>query len=188
MTKVDWLEDDAVTSRVSVPVAVVLEKRLVEGKFWSLPSWSLSAVLVGSGLANTGAEGERVNEGKLPEQFLWSGFRVIFYKDACERYWHALIGERPLVYVVLREDEADGTVEPAIVTIDYDEAVAHTETDGQVLTADIPPELYQTMESFVLEHYKPAEFKKRKRKQWSDSDAKDREEKARRFRRRGYHG
>lgn len=162
------------TSRVSVPVAIMLEKRLIKGAFWTQAAWHLDSVLVGEHLA-VGSDsygGVKTAETDSGELYLWSGFRITLYRDACERYWHSLIGERPLIYVVCREDEADGTDEPAAVTVDYDEALAHSETDGKVLSTDLPRELYQLMETFVLEHYKPVEFKKRKRKNWSEDDKK----------------
>lgn len=198
-------DEEIAASSLTVPVSIVLHKRMIEGKFWSVPSWSLEAVLVGHELSaeiagepliqatqasDTGEQGQ--------DHFLWGGYAVTLYRDACERYWHALIGEKPLIYVVLREDEADGTIEPALVTIDYDEATAHCETDAEVLTAPIPGEFYRLMERYVLEHYRPQEFKKRKRKNWSEGEAGsaavdknqrlDPWDDERRFRRPGYHG
>lgn len=185
-------EANSRTSKVSVPVALVLRKKTVKGTYWSLPSWSLDSVLVGENIRSTNADGEKVSEDDESACYLWSGLRVVLFSDACERYWHALIGERPLVYVVLCEDGADGSIEPDLVTIDYDEATAHSETDGQVLTADIPQELYQLMESFVLQNYEPQEFKKRKRKKWVDGevndDSSDPWAEKNRFHRKGYHG
>ena len=186
-------------SSQTIPVVVVLEQRDIVGKFWVVPSWHLEAVLVGENIAfnntahslGTEALAKATADNSLASpaadvsqstatsktgretrstQSIWPGYSVHLYRDACERYWHALIGERPLVYVVLREDEVDATVEPALVTIDYDEATAHAETDDQVLSADIPRELYQRMEAFVLDHYKPADFSKRKRKKWHAQD------------------
>jgi len=142
---------------------------------------------------------EQAEPAEKPERYLWHGYAVNFHRDACERYWHSLIGEKPLVYVVLAKDEIDDSVEPALVTVDYDEAVAHCETDNDVLTATIPGELYRLMEHYVMTHYRPVEFKKRKRKNWSDQAQGDagqenREERLdpwddrRRFHRSGYHG
>ncbi len=152
----------------------MLEKRKSQGKFWTQYSWHLVKVLVGEHLAlgSDSYGGVKVADTDTGEQYLWSGFRVTLYRDACERYWHALIGDKPLVYVVCREDEADGGDEPALVTIDYDEAIAHGETDAKVLSTDIPAELYQLMETFVLDNYKPTEFKKRKRKNWNGEESK----------------
>ena len=194
------IDIEAIT--LSVPVSVVLQKRMIEGKFWSVPSWSLEAVLVGHELSADVAGEPLVQNEETGEQgrsfFLWGGYAVTLYKDACERYWHALIGDQPLVYVVLREDEADSTIEPALVTIDYDEATAHAETDAEVLTAEIPGELYRLMERYVMQHYHPQGFKKRKRKNWSEKESSgadtakaerlDPWDEQRRFRRPGYHG
>lgn len=165
-------ETNSITSRITVPVAVVLEKRLISGAFWTHASWYLESILAGQHLAvgSDSSQGVKTADTENGELFLWSGFKITLFRDACERYWHALIGDQPKVYVVCREDEADGSFEPMIVTLDYDEALAHSETDGKVLSAEIPKELYKVMEEFVLENYRPAEFKKRKRKKWLDGE------------------
>jgi len=197
---------------LTIPVSVVLQRRIVRGSFWEAPVWTLDSVLVGQGLVNDDADGEELATGSSPStdsdttRHLWGGFAVCLYRDACERYWHALIGEEPKVYVVMKEDEVDASTEPAIVTIDYDEATAHSETDAEVLTAEIPGELYRIMEQYVLEHYKPVAFEKRKRKNWkkgerdtgaanssdaqdvADAPGSDPWDEKRRFYRPGYHG
>lgn len=154
--------------RLHVPVTVVLEKRIVSGSYWSMPSWYLHTVAVGHNLAanQSASDTGGVSAGNTSngELYAWPNFEVTFYKDACERYWHALIGDKPLVYVICRE----GDMQPVSVTVDYDEASACAETDSPVLSAPIPAELYQSMERFVLDHYQPAEFKKRKRRKWSE--------------------
>jgi len=164
---------------VSVPVVVVLEKREVVGKHWTQNVWDLNSVLVGEHLAanqdaaishSSSDSASSSTQGDHPERerSVWPGFQITLYRDACERYWHALIGDKPLVYVVLMEDETDGSVEPALVTLDYDEALAYSETDATVLSTEIPPALYQMMEKFVLRNYQPKAFKKRKRRNWSE--------------------
>ncbi len=169
-----------IPKRLSLCVTILLERRIISRSFWSMPSWYLHTVAVGENVVagnDTSSSGAAAagtsDKGDL---FAWSGFQVMLYKDACERYWHALIGDKPLVYVVCRDDvdPVDGantagvTVAPVLVTIDYDEASACAETDSLVLSAPIPAELYRYMEAFVLQHYKPTQFKKRKRKKWSE--------------------
>ncbi|MGK0321704.1 MAG: hypothetical protein ACI9JP_003899, partial [Granulosicoccus sp.] len=66
------------------------------------------------------------------------------------------------------------SISPVVVTIDYDEASSCAETDYLVLSSDIPPELYRYMESFVLQHYKPEKFEKRKRRKWADEGSNQR--------------
>lgn len=171
--------------RLSLPVTVLLERRIITRSFWSLPSWYLHTVAVGEGLSAADTSNMSATPAGSTDQgelFAWSGYKVTLYKDACERYWHALIGDKPLVYVVCRDDaDADDevatagiSVSPLIVTIDYDEATAFAETDSLVLSSAIPPELYRYMEAFVLQHYKPQEFKKRTRKKWSEDESQNR--------------
>jgi len=161
--------------RLHLPVVVVLERREIVKRFWSAPSWYLSSVLVGEALTEH-IDAQPLRETERGREFAWSGYRVTLYKDACERYWHALIGDRPLVYVVCRErgvgddSEAGPGIEPVVVTIDYDQAIGFAETDELVLSTDITPELYRYMEDFVLTHYRPKPFEKRRRKRWVDGE------------------
>lgn len=165
--------------RLKLPVTVLLERRLISRSFWSVPSWYLYSVAVGEHVAaaeSACGAAQAAGRTERGELFAWSHCQVKLYKDACERYWHALIGDSPLIYVVCRETGEQGAsaIRPIIVTIDYDEATACAETDELVLSAAIPPELYRYMEAFVLEHYKPKPFTKRKRRQWSENEPRDR--------------
>ena len=178
-----WVPDMADSAiRLSIPVTIILERRIISRSFWSLPSWYLNTVAVGESLIarqdQARGKGAVVQAGSTDkgDLFAWSGYEVTLYKDACERYWHALIGDKPLIYVVCRDDseqiqEKDSRacgMTPLSVTIDYDAASAAAETDSPVLSASIPGELYRVMERFVLTHYRPQEFKKRKRRDWSE--------------------
>jgi len=156
--------------RLSLPVTVVLRQKTVQRGRWSVPVWELEAVAMGTHKALEGQEGELVHQTDSEKSYAWSGWNITFYKDACERYWHALIGDKPLVYVVCRDTDEDSplTTEPLLVTCDYDEATAFLETDDSVLSMRIPADIYKHMEAFVLAHYKPKPFKKRKRKMWKD--------------------
>jgi len=159
--------------RLSLSVTVMLEKRLISTQRWQVPSWYLYGVVVGESITHQSNPGEKVGQSEQGDVFSFGGYKVTLYKDACERYWHALIGDKPLIYVVCNEevesDEHDLPVEPKLVTIDYDEALSHAETDDLVLSTPIPGELYRYMEAFVLQHYKPKPFHKRKRKKWLES-------------------
>ena len=182
-TQAEYLSQDSAI-RLVIPATVILERRIISRSFWSLPSWYLYTVAVGNNLV-AGQEqrssiGKPAGTSDKGDLFAWSGFTVTLYKDACERYWHALIGDKPLVYVVCRDetDETDGpdsdslSMRPIVVTLDYDDASAASETDSPVLSAPIPGELYHVMERFVLTHYRPQEFKKRKRRNWSGEGGK----------------
>jgi len=167
-------------TRLHFPATVLLEKRLVKRRFWQSHAWYLDTVAIGDGIADDNYSGDLAYQRDTGDVFRWSGFQVTLYKDACERYWHALISEDPKIYVVCRDADDDDNegdspshdVAPLCATVDYDEALAFAETDDLVLSAGIPPELYRYMEAFVLAHYRPVPFKKRKRKNWSQDDDK----------------
>ena len=159
-------------ARLELPVTVLMERHVVARRFWSSPSWRLAGVVAGGDVVHEAREGRRLRE--LPdggEVWSWSGHAVRLHRDACERYWHALIGDRPLVYVVCRESSGDAPLRPLVVTVDYDAATAFAETDDLVLSAPIPGDLYRYMEAFVLEHYRPRPFRKRERRNWSAEGA-----------------
>ena len=159
--------------RLSLAVTILLEKRLIAGQRWQIPSWYLHGVAVGESMTHQSAPGVKVGDTDQGAVYSFGGYKVTLYKDACERYWHALIGDKPRTPAVCNEevdsDEHDLPIEPKVVTIDYDEAVSHSETDDLVLSTRIPGELYRYMEAFVLQHYQPKPFQKRKRKKWVDS-------------------
>ena len=193
-------EIQVLSSRLRFAVTVLLEKRRVERRFWHSHAWYLDTVALGEKLGEKMAEGsgndakadnpaakdapskteaDEKYRGELAYQratgdvFRWSGFVLTLYKDACERYWHALISDEPKIYVVCREADPDvdpHDIVPLRITADYDEALAFAETDDLTLTGPLPPELYRYMEAFVLAHYRPVPFKKRKRKNWSKDE------------------
>jgi len=152
---------------------VVLDRqqRLLAGGF-PAPVWSLAALIVhGEGVDNDRrcAHTESTGPGT---RTVWTGLTLSFFRDGGESYWHTLVGEQQEVFVVCQEDEEEGLA-PMLVTADYDEAMAYHEADDTVLSAPMPPQIYETLERFVLENYAPAEKKRRKRKQWHSEEQSD---------------
>lgn len=150
-----------------IPVAILLERKIVQGKGWSVPEWNVVGVLSGEHSASEASEPVLVREND--DQYLWGGYRLNLYLDSCESYWHNLTGELPSLFVICAETE-DGGMQPLIVTADGLEATASTEGDDKVFRAPIPPEIYLRIEKFVVENYVPRERKKRKRRNWTESD------------------
>ena len=175
MTEKQLFQPISVGTRLSLPVNIVLRQRTIQRGRWSVPVWELEAVAMGSHAKLSSGSGELVRQTDTDKSYSWSGWNITLYKDACERYWHALIGDKPLVYVVCRDpldDDSELSTEPLLVTCDYDEATAYLETDDTVLSMPIPADIYRHMEAFVLQHYQPKPFKKRKRKKWLDGESR----------------
>ena len=152
--------------RVSLPVTVVMACRTVEGKGWRVPSWRVVGVVSGAGLPGREAEAAPARSDDAEEQVLWGGLRLELYRDAAESYWVNLTGRQPSLFVLCAEDES-GRVVPKLVTADQNEACSGVEGDERVFAAPIPPEVYQRIEAFVVEHHVPQEKRKRKRTDWS---------------------
>lgn len=156
---------------VSLPVAVIMARKLVRGTGWSVPSWRAVGVVAGEHLAGGRSQGELIRTQGEEEHFLWGGFVLDFYRDAAQTYWENLTGENPALFVVCHERE-NGELRPVSVTLDQHLASATIEGSDRVFAAPIPAEIYCELERFVVEHYAPKRIFKRKRKNWSaESDS-----------------
>jgi len=153
--------------RVSRPVAVIMGRRTVAGRGWHVPSWRVVGVVAGAELAaGHAARGSPARSDGGEEHFLWGGLRLELYRDAAESYWANLTGTHPSLFVLCSEDDT-GRMVPKAVTADQDEAGSAVEVDDRVFAAPMPPEIYQQVEAFVVEHLVPQEKRKRKRSDWS---------------------
>jgi hypothetical protein len=148
------------------PLAVLMEHEQAQSGPWPLRRARAVGVVAGAALeANGRATSRAVHAHEGAEQSIWPGFAVQLHRDSAETYWYNLTGARPSLFVICRTNEA-GELEPFLVTADYDEAGAYMEADDTVFSVPIPPEMYQWLERFVIEHYRPKEPGKRKRKNW----------------------
>lgn len=154
--------------RVTLPVAVVMARKIVTGKAWNVPSWRVVGVVSGVALPGREAQGTLLRSEDGEDQFLWGGLVLELYRDAAASYWANLTGTRPALFVLCSEDAA-GRMVPRAVTADQDEAGSAVEVDDRVYAAPMPPEVYQHVEAFVVTHHVPEEKRKRKRTDWSTS-------------------
>jgi len=152
--------------RVSLPVAVVMARRMVAGKGWQVPSWSVVGVVSGAELGVRQARGTSIRNDAGEEHLLWGGLQLELYRDAVASYWANLTGQQPSLFVICTEDD-QGRMVPKFVTADHNEASSGVEVNSRVFAAPIPPEVYQHLEAFVVAHHLPEEKRRRKRSDWS---------------------
>ncbi len=157
---------------VRLPVAVIMEKRMVTHGRWTVPSWQAVAVVAGKNVAGAESRGDLAQSGEGFERYLWGGLPLDLHKDAAEDYWFNLTGGRPALYVICHESP-DGDVQPHIVTANPTEASGSIEADARVFAVPIPPEVYRQIEQFVVKYFVPREKGKRRRKDWMED--RDRE-------------
>lgn len=165
----------------SIPVGILLERRLARVGRWTQPQWDIAAIVGGRDVAAEERRFTLVADAQEQRQYLFSGLTLRLYKDACESYWYNLMSDAPRLFVVCFEQEEDERpldekgraleVLPVLVTASQDEAGAHMESDDHVYSVPMPMKIHQWLEQFVVEHYTPEQKKKRKRRNWSDPAA-----------------
>ncbi len=108
---------------------------------------------------------ELIHEASGVKRFLFRGFTLRLHADECESYYHNLLAPSPCCYVIATVSD-EGTPQPMLLTLSFDEAHAYLEGDENLYTVPIPPEIYQWTEAYVLTHYVPEKRTKRKRQDW----------------------
>lgn len=150
------------------PVALVLDYQYGGVTPWRAGHWRVVAALAGHhGLAGqrTMLPMHRDNHG---EQVLCTGYQLTLHRDDTESYYCNLMGERPSLFVVCREESGERP-EPTQVTVSYGEAASWSEVDGSVHAVAMPPEIYRWVEAYVIEHYVPEKRRKRTRDDWKQT-------------------
>ena len=147
-----------------LPIGVVIEHRIVEHRGWRVPKWEALGAIVGEAVSRADRSGRILRSVDGREQVLWEGLELRLHRDGTESYRRNLVGKNPSLFFICHERE--GGLAPLRVTADYDEAAAHMEVDGTVLSAPMPAEVYRWLEQFVLEHHRPETPSKRKRQDW----------------------
>lgn len=154
------------TAEHCFPVAAVMQSRQVQCGPWKVPHWDLISFVAGTPGGSNNREATLIRAESDRQQWLWRGLRVCLHRDSAESYWYNLVGRQPSLFLICRP--GDDGLEPYQVTADYDQAGAHMEADDTVFSAPIPPEIHVWLEAFVMQHYRPAPPKKRKRTNWTE--------------------
>ena len=149
------------------PLSAVMECTRSKRGPWNLPVWRLIGFVAGQAVTDDSAQRLPVHTDGDQTQWLWTGLSVALFRDSAESYWYNLVGRRPSLFLICRE-EAPGEPVPFSVTANYDEAGAHMEADDLVFSAPIPTEVHLQLEAFVMQHYRPQQSEKRKRVNWTE--------------------
>ncbi|MFT5599355.1 MAG: hypothetical protein ACI9YO_000420 [Gammaproteobacteria bacterium] len=158
------LEDFNQTLPNKMPIAVIMEKTPSDSP-WIDFTYQAIGVISSKGSSN--AEVELIHENNGVERYLVSGLGLQMHVDECESYYHNLMSPQPGCYIVAGEvDDPNEMPIPYLVSLSFDEVHAYLEGDEYVYAVEIPPELYQWSEAFILQHYVAVKKTKRKLKDW----------------------
>lgn len=151
--------------RPAFPLSLVLEYRRNDTSAWSSGCWQVIAALAGQFDAARPGKGVTMHRDTNGEQVLCGGYQLKLHRDDAESYYCNLMGRRPSLFVVCREEDGQRP-RPTLVTASYGEAASYTEVDDNVYAVPIPPQIYRWIEAYVLEYYVPQKPRKRKREDW----------------------
>ena len=169
---VDFQARDTAT-RLSVPVAVVLEREVDRANRWGYPTWRVHALVAGEGIGRLGGNSV-IDVDPDTRRTIHTGFTLDLYKDGSEGYWYNLLSGEPYLFVVCEGDYGAMEIQPMHVTANQDEANGHLESEDIVLPVPMPAEIVSLLERYVISHYRPEAKRKRKRRDWlEDSDYAD---------------
>lgn len=113
----------------------------------------------------------RIYQDTDTEHFLVTGLVLRLHVDECESYYHNLMSPEPGCFIVASQpDDGDEMPVPYLVSLSFDEVHAYLEGDEVIYSVEIPSELYQWAEAYVLTHYVAIKKTKRKLKNWSETE------------------
>lgn len=150
--------------RERVPVSFAIDEFERQSGRWKSPDWELAWFKVLFDSPPQAVAMQIEDDSTSVMRTRWSGFSLRLYKDAGESYWSNLMSGKPRVFIICEIDEdSDSKIQPQLVTASQDEANAHLETDSIVLSVEMPDQLADNLEKFVVNNYVPEIKKKRKR-------------------------
>ncbi|MCP4185988.1 MAG: DUF3305 domain-containing protein [Gammaproteobacteria bacterium] len=145
-------------------VSVIMEKRVADNA-WIDYSYRALGVVVGE--SGEDRQIKKIFTDGEVEHYLVTGLTLELYEDECESYYHNLMSPKPGCFIVADEtNDLDEMPLPYLVSMSFDEVHAYLEGDEQVYAVEIPAELYQWAEAFILTHYIATKKIKRKLKNW----------------------
>lgn len=153
---------DAPPLQSHLPVTVVVQCTQTPEHRWQSETRQVVAVI-----ART-ADSEPPATSDNAEMLRYDNLQIDLHADEADSYYLNISTEQPRCFVVLNENDETGKYEPFIVTASPDLAASYESVDHPIEVVALDPALYPAIETFVLTHHIPEEFKKRKRKNWSE--------------------
>jgi hypothetical protein len=150
-----------------IPVGVIVDKVKADSP-WIDHLWVPKAVVIGLPDA---APMTLVAKSAGAESYFVGSANLVFSIGDTGNYRDNLMSGAPQVWIVVRAEDADGTVTLVMVTADPSEGEAHAESESSIVQpVPMPPEIAARLAAFVETHHVEREFFKRKRDK-TDIDA-----------------
>ena len=152
----------------SLAIAVIMEKK-PSSHPWAEYRYDAIGVIV----REEAGEGSvsQIYQDDETEHLLVTGLTLRLYVDECESYYHNLMSPEPGCFIVAsRPDDADDMPIPYLVSLSFDEVHAYQEGDEEIYSVELPAQLYQWAEAYVLTHYVAIKKTRRKLRNWHETE------------------
>jgi hypothetical protein len=149
----------------AVHVAAVMEKK-PSSHPWADYRYDCIGVVVRDGEEERSVS--KIYESGDTEHYLVTGLVIRLHEDECESYYHNLMSPEPGCFLVADQPEGNEMPVPYLASLSFDEVHSYLEGDEQIYSVEIPRELYQWAEAYVLTRYVAVKKTKRKLKNWRE--------------------
>ncbi len=145
-------------------LAVLMQKRRINNR-WATDVWEVVAVLHDS---EPTAEAERVAQADGVERWIFRGLQLSLRREEAEGYYLNISTLEPRVFVLWQLDNDLGV--PQRITASYNDACTWMDAGEQVDSVAMPPDVYDAINSFTREHYRPEPRKRIRPRSFQSKD------------------
>lgn len=148
------------SNNIVLPVSILLQRLKIDNP-WIEEKWQAIGVIPAKNNTTQTSEIILISNINNEPIYQYNGFILELVHDELDSYYQNIASNHASIFVVCHEND-DNSPNPFLVTLSYDEAAIYMETDETVYAVAIDVQIYQIIERFVLENYKPERRKKRK--------------------------
>ncbi len=140
-------------------VGLVLGQTVSAGP-WAATQWRVSDLIIGGGPE---AAPRTLAAGPGWERLYAGNLEIQLFRDAIAGYLHNLASAQPVVYVILRPDEAGDGMHPFHLTVCPVDAQDYLVGGAEIVeTVPMPAAIAAWLQAFIDRHPRPEPFRKRR--------------------------
>jgi len=137
------------------PLAVIMERVRLDDE-WATERWEAKSIVPDATFPES-AERVILDDGRTM-QVLFPGVALRLVAVEAEGYLLNLTSPEPRIFVLWREEE--GIARPERLTVSYNEGTRWADSDENVDSVPVPPDLIPWIAEFAAAHYRPEPKKK----------------------------
>lgn len=134
----------------SMPVAVIMQRRIVEHRWASSVSWSVAGV-VACPPELSGVQALQWSDNQ--ESFLHPGLQLELHRDEDDGYFENWAAPQPRIFVMWQMKEERAV--PVSVSVSYGEGTRMLDSGDCADGVAMPPDIHAWLTAYLQAHYQP---------------------------------